>query len=140
MYRHEIGSWGRWSRPERSGQKNQRPKISYQGHDPNGIGQHEAGAKLDMGKNRLGLVSGHFARALWHVGLVGTYGANKYTDNGWISVADGINRYSDAGLRHYLRRMMGEEYDEESKLLHLAHEAWNALAQLELYLREQEKK
>ena len=33
---------------------------------------------------------------------------------------------------------MGEEKDDDSKLMHLKHEAWGALATLELYLREQE--
>ena len=121
-------------------QEKMQQKMSYHEQDPNSIKQHEPGTKDDMDKNRLGLVLGYFARALWHVGLVGSYGANKYTDNGWIYVTNGFSRYSDAGLRHYLRRMMGETYDEESKLLHLAHEAWNALAVLELYLRKQEKK
>jgi len=33
---------------------------------------------------------------------------------------------------------MGQEVDADSKLLHLSQEAWNKLAELELYLREQE--
>lgn len=103
---------------------------------PDGLDQHEAGAKLDAGKPRLTLVLGGFARALWAVGEVGTFGAKKYTDNGWMEVQNGIERYSDAGLRHFLKLMMGEEKDSDSELDHLAHEAWNALAKLELRLRE----
>jgi hypothetical protein len=34
---------------------------------------------------------------------------------------------------------MGQKLDEESKLLHLAHKAWGALAVLDLALREAEK-
>lgn len=45
--------------------------------DPNGKKPNEVGAKLDAGKNRLGLVLGGFARALQEIGRVGTYGANK---------------------------------------------------------------
>ena len=33
---------------------------------------------------------------------------------------------------------MGETDDPDSELLHLAHEAWGAVATLELYLRERD--
>ena len=46
----------------------------------------EKGVKLDSGKNRLGLMLGGFSHALWLVGYVGTFGTNKYTDNGWQEV------------------------------------------------------
>ena len=95
----------------------------------------EKGVKLDIGKPRLDLVFGGFARALYNVGMVGTFGANKYTDNGWQEVDNGIERYSNALLRHYLNFKAGKEIDEESKLPHLAHLAWNALAILELWVR-----
>jgi hypothetical protein len=39
-----------------------------------------------------------------------------------------------------LMRMGGETHDRESKLLHLAHEAWNVLAQLELFLQNESTK
>ena len=104
--------------------------------DPNGKRPNEAGAKLDAGKNRLGLVLCGFARALQEVGRVGTYGANKYTDNGWMSVPDGERRYTDAMLRHLLREAAGEECDPDTGLHHAAHAAWNALARLDLALRK----
>jgi len=107
-------------------------------HDPNGYDPHRAGAKLDAGKNRLGLVLGAFARALNEVGKVGTYGAEKYTPNGWLSVPDALDRYGDAQWRHRLAQEMGEELDPETGLLHAAHEAWNCLARLELILRDRE--
>lgn len=103
--------------------------------DPLGKGQHESGAKLDAGKNRLGLVLGGFPRALAEVGKVGTYGANKYSDNGWMEVPNGEARYSDAMLRHVFKRFEGEIRDEDTGISHLAHAAWNALATLELALR-----
>lgn len=103
--------------------------------DPNGKAPDEAGSKLDAGKNRLGLVLFGFSRALQEVGLVGTYGANKYTDNGWMSVPDGERRYTDAMLRHLLREAAGEDCDPDTGLLHAAHTAWNALARLDLMLR-----
>lgn len=107
--------------------------------DPQGIDQHSPGAKLDSGKNRLGLVLGGFSLALQEVGKVGTFGANKYTDNGWKEVVGGIERYGDAQLRHKLSELAGEEVDPDSGFLHAAHDAWNSLARLELMLRDQEK-
>lgn len=103
--------------------------------DPTGRGQHEKGAKLDAGKNRLGLVLGSFANALSAVGSVGTYGANKYTDNGWLSVPNGVERYTDAMLRHVFSDLGGEKRDPDTELLHAAHACWNSLARLELMLR-----
>lgn len=107
--------------------------------DPTGRDQHSPGAKVDAGKLRAGLVLGDFSRAITAVVEVGTFGANKYTAHGWIEVPNGLARYEDAKLRHMLKRNLGEERDPDSGLLHLAHEAWNALATLDLYLREQEK-
>lgn len=49
--------------------------------DPNGIDPHKPGAKLDAGKERVGLMLSGFARALLRVAAVTTYGANKYTPN-----------------------------------------------------------
>lgn len=94
------------------------------------------GHKNDLGKPRLGLVLGDFANALQAVGAVGTFGAEKYTDSGWITLENGQQRYTDAMLRHFMQEASGEEADGESGLLHAAHTAWNALARLELLLRE----
>lgn len=103
--------------------------------DPTGRSQHEVGSKLDAGKNRMGLVLLGFPRALLAVGEVGTYGANKYTDNGWTEVPDGARRYTDAMLRHVFKEAAGEYHDRDTQMLHAAHAAWNALARLELILR-----
>lgn len=104
--------------------------------DPNGRPPNETGAKLDANKNRLGLVLFGFSRALQEVGKVGTYGAKKYSDNGWIEVPDGERRYTDAMLRHLMREATGEERDPDTGLHHAAHAAWNALARLDLALRK----
>ena len=104
--------------------------------DPTGLDQHELGAKVDAGKNRLSLVMFGFANALQEVGMVGTFGANKYTDNGWLHVVDGQQRYTDAMLRHLFKEASGETIDQDSSMLHMAQTAWNALARLELYLRD----
>lgn len=101
-------------------------------HDPLGFSQHTPGAKLDAGKNRLGLVISGFAQAIEQVGRVGTYGATKYTPSGWRSVSDGDVRYLDAMYRHLLRHASGEAVDPDTGINHLAHAAWNVLAVLEL--------
>jgi hypothetical protein len=107
-------------------------------HDPTGRNQHEPGAKLDALKPRPALVLGGFSRALTAVTHVGTYGAIKYTPSGWRTVPDGVERYSEAMLRHWLDESQGIECDGESNMLHAAHLAWNALARLELMLIEME--
>jgi hypothetical protein len=104
-------------------------------YDPLGRRPGEAGAKLDAGKVRAGLVISGFSRALTEVSRVGTFGAAKYCDDGWISVPDGQSRYTDALFRHLLAEAAGESHDPESGLLHAAHAAWNALARLDLLLR-----
>jgi hypothetical protein len=101
------------------------------------IPQHAPGAKLDKGKPRVGLVLGDFARALIEVSKVGTVGAQKYTEHGWLSVPDGVARYTDALYRHLLAENR-EELDPELELPHAACVAWNALARLEMMLRSQE--
>lgn len=100
--------------------------------------QAKGAFKLDAGKP--GVFQGLFARfprALWKVAEVSTFGKNKYgTWNGWEDVEDGLNRYRDAEARHLLKEAMGEEFDPDSDLFHLAHKAWGALAVLELKVRE----
>lgn len=103
--------------------------------DPNGLDQHAGGAKLDDGKVRVELVLKGFANALWCVCEVGTYGAVKYTPDGWLEVPNGVERYGDARGRHMLQDWMGEDSDSGSLMLHAAHDAWNSLARLELLLR-----
>lgn len=106
--------------------------------DPNGIASHVPGAKLDAGKPRPALVMKGFARALKEVVKIGTFGAKKYSDNGWEQVPNGYERYSDAMMRHWLDEAAGENLDPQSQLMHAAHFAWNALATLELLIRKQE--
>jgi hypothetical protein len=106
--------------------------------DPNGIDQHAPGAKLDEGKLLANILQ-QYPRALTAVLEVATHGAEKYTRGGWQSVENGVERYSDAMMRHYLKEGY-ERMDEDSGLLHMAHLAWNALSRLELTLREEENK
>lgn len=93
----------------------------------------DKGVKLDIEKPRMDLVLRGFSHAIEDIAEVGTYGAHKYTDDGWQSVDNGIERYLSAMIRHYLKYRQGEMYDVESELPHLSHMAWNALAVLELW-------
>jgi hypothetical protein len=109
--------------------------------DPNGIGQHEPGAKLDSGKPRVWLCMAGFSRALMAVADVTTKGAAKYTPNGWISVPDGKERYMEGFARHALALGRGDVYDNGpggTGCMHKAQMIWNLLASLELELREAE--
>lgn len=103
--------------------------------DPDGIDQHAPGAKLDKGKQRPSLIFDSMPRALAGVVAVGTFGAAKYSDGGWLEVERGIDRYRDAQLRHESAIARGELVDPESGLPHDWHRAWNVLAQVELKAR-----
>lgn len=103
--------------------------------DPNGLSPHTHGAKLDANKPNCDLVFGGFANALLEMAKVGTFGAQKYTDNGWKSVPNGVNRYRSAAYRHLLSSRF---LDTESGLPHLAQAAWNCLAALELLMSSEE--
>lgn len=106
--------------------------------DPHGKSPNEAGAKLDYGKLRADSLLGAFAHALEAVAEVGEFGARKYSLNGWLEVPDGKQRYSEALVRHWLDDKKGEIIDRDSGLLVKAHLAWNALAVLELELRQRD--
>jgi hypothetical protein len=111
--------------------------FNHAEQDPNGKNPHEPGAKLDAGKTSIwrGGID-YFPRAIEAVAAISTFGARKYAWKGWESVPEGVERYSDALVRHLIAESKGEVLDADSGLLHAAHAAWNALAVLELKLRE----
>lgn len=101
----------------------------------------ETARRYNSGKTRHDLMS---PWAIEEVAKVMTYGANKYTvkdDKG--NVVDSGDRNWEKGQlwstpiaslrRHFLAFEMGEDFDPESKLYHMAHVAWNALAILHFY-------
>lgn len=88
--------------------------------------------KFDADKVDMQLVMSGFSTALYEVSAVATFGANKYTRDGWKQVDDAHHRYSAALHRHINAHERGELADPESGQLHLAHAAWNALAILQL--------
>jgi hypothetical protein len=110
--------------------------------DPNGVAAGTPGAKLDAGK--LPIMRGgiqYFPRALRAIAALSGKGAAKYSWNGWESVPDGQVRYSDAMGRHILDEAIDGPWDDKeggSGELHATAIAWNAMARLELLIREME--
>lgn len=102
-------------------------------------GESGGAAKMDVGKPPIvrGVIN-YFPNAIRQVALVSEYGARKYDWNGWADVPNGEQRYADAIGRHLVDAAT-EPYDTDpekgSDLPHLAQVAWNALATLELALR-----
>lgn len=95
--------------------------------------------KFDGGKPLASIPFQDFPKALMAVAEVGTFGAKKYSRSSWKTVPDALTRYTDAKFRHILMGQV-EHHDAESGLMHAAHEAWNALATLELMIEENQKK
>ena len=95
------------------------------------------GKKYDSGKPMVGTLCQVFPRALMGIGACIEFGTHKYpkSDN-WKLVEDAFRRYQDSLMRHYLKFQIGEIEDRETKLNHLFHMAWNALAITELYLMD----
>lgn len=90
--------------------------------------------KHDSGKVRMDLLP---FDVLYEIAKVFTFGCTPkeeggagYEEGSWMTVPDGIKRYTAAELRHHADRAKGEIYDPASKLRHRAHEAWNACALL----------
>lgn len=110
--------------------------------DPNGLELKTAGAKADAGKIPVTRGALHyFPRAITAVAELSAFGAKKYSWKGWEKVVDGIHRYADALGRHELR--IEDDYarrDPDTGVLEATAVAWNALARLELILREQGRK
>ena len=94
------------------------------------------GRKYDEGK--VPLFRGTFAsfpRAMAAIATLGAFGARKYNWFNWQHVPDGIDRYTDAMVRHLNEEAKGNVLDDESGLPHAYSVAWNALARLELLER-----
>lgn len=82
-----------------------------------------------------------FPRALRECAAVMEFGSSKpgRKAGGWTEDSDVSETYfTDALTRHLTDIELGGKYDSESKLLHKAHVACNALMDLEMELRKQE--
>lgn len=109
--------------------------------DPNGLDAKTPGAKLDHGKSPVyrGLLD-YFPRACMAIADVSAKGAAKYSWKGWEKVENGVQRYADACARHIVYESIEGPIDSETGCFHKTQKAWNALAELELFLREREGK
>lgn len=95
------------------------------------------GIKYDSGKAKIGEMLVSFKRSLLEVCKVYEFGFNKYGKDNFKNVEKGYTRYTNAMIRHLLKED-SEVYDEETELLHASHCAWNALARLEMLLKQRE--
>jgi len=106
--------------------------------DKFGADPAKAPAKLDDGKDEFVLyVLQYFANSLRGVCWVGEYGGRKYYPHSWVGVENGIQRYSEADMRHFLKETaLGKVYDDkDSGCAEADMHAWNALARAELMHR-----
>lgn len=97
-----------------------------------------------VGKVRMELVDDGFANALFEIAKVMSWASlNKgYTDGDWKRLPDMEKSFKGAASRHRIKHDIQRIsdtiplscVDEESGLLHKAHEAFNVLAQLEMIL------
>jgi hypothetical protein len=100
------------------------------------------GKKENNDKPQLSILFTQFPKALEAITKCSEYGHLKYkeTDTDYLNyqrVEGGSKAYADAGLRHRLYKK--GTTDIESQLPHYYHVAWNALAELELLIKENSK-
>lgn len=101
-----------------------------------------AGNKADTGKSPLaqgGFL--YFPRALSAVARCSEFGLKKYNldyeDRNFLEVEGGFGRYTDGMLRHLAGEVIDEGgVDPEMGIPHAYAVAWNALARLEIKLKE----
>lgn len=94
----------------------------------------EQGIKYDNGKPRLGEMIKDFSEPLKEICKVWSFGADKYSKGNWKLVENAEDRYTNALIRHLVAENT-EGYDKESKILHAAHVAWNAIARLHFIIK-----
>jgi Domain of unknown function (DUF5664) len=104
---------------------------------------HDQMFKADAGKPDHSLLEVGFPNALAFVQATLDYGAIKYEAHSWRKVPDAFNRYDKAARRHRNQRDGAVSWnndflypDYESGLPHIAHELFNLMAQIELYLQD----
>lgn len=91
--------------------------------------------KADAGKLLAAIPFQDFPDAFRELLKVCTFGAEKYERSSWKHVPDKEVRYADARARHFVSSFH-ETVDSESRISHLAHEAWNCLALLQLEIEK----
>jgi hypothetical protein len=97
------------------------------------------GVKYNQGKLPLDIVfTIQFPKALNAISKATMFGHNKYLESdqdylNFKNVEGGSQTYADALQRHSVNK---GSIDEGSGLPHIFHKAWNALAELELWIEE----
>ncbi len=77
--------------------------------DPFGKKSSDPGAKNDAGKTRWSILPWEIIEG---VAKVMTFGAAKYSDNGWKAVPQAEERYFSAMMRHWRKIQAGEIMDD----------------------------
>lgn len=98
-----------------------------------------------VGKVQMDLFDQGFPNAVFEVAKVMTWAAqNKgYKPHDWVNLPDAESSFPAAASRHRVKGLIqkvsglavSDRVDEESAILHKAHEAFNVLAELELMVR-----
>jgi hypothetical protein len=94
------------------------------------------GAKADQGKTKWYLLPW---KVIEGVAQIMTFGANKYTEQGWKDVPQAKDRYFAALMRHWRYMDEGVYLDDESGLPHWAHFCCNAVFLGYFYMQESDK-
>lgn len=120
------------------GNKAIREAIIQKSKDEDIEEHNEEGVKYDDGKPLAGDMIMIFPHALMGVAKCIEWGSHKYpqTDN-YIRLKNGYKRYMNGIMRHLLKMMLGQQYDDETKLPHIYHVCWNALAICEHWFKDQ---
>lgn len=107
------------------------------------VQQNNVDMKFDKGKLLAAIPFEDFPDAIKELIRVCTFGAQKYSRSSWKNVLNASVRYNDARARHFIDVNLDETnkkgYDEESEIDHLAHEAWNCLALLQMKIERIKK-
>jgi len=98
-----------------------------------------AGVKHNQGKLPINtMITVQFPKAIKAIAQTTLFGHEKYkeVDKDWLNfkrVEGGSQTYADASQRHGFDK---HTLDSESGLPHIFHKAWNALAELEIWIEE----
>lgn len=93
------------------------------------VAEKEVGMRFNQGKTRFDLLEPF---AIEQLAQIFTYGAGKYADHNWLKGLPWMSVVASL-KRHLSQFENGEDYDNESNLLHMAHVAWNAMALVSFY-------
>lgn len=107
-------------------------KEDLQGFNPDKLlklSEKKQGDRFNSGKIRYDLLEPF---AIEQLAKVFTKGAQKYAPNNWLKGLPWMDVAASL-KRHLAEFEKGEDYDNETGLLHMAHVAWNALAIVSYY-------